>query len=125
MSNSPQSTVQLGGYSFPTNPLTINYEKPLSATYQETWGGGYITVYGQFVQDSTVEMQWPVLNYAQYQQLETLKAECANGSTLTYVSPQGVSSTVFFMELTNGSILPGGLYAMTDVKATLRLISTP
>ena len=122
MSNSPQTIVILGGYTFPINPLSIEYEKPISATYTETWTGGYITVFGQFVPDQTVKMSWPVLNYAQYQQLETLKAGL---TTYTYVSPQNISSTVFIMELTHGSILPAGLYAYTDVKMTLRLISTP
>jgi hypothetical protein len=122
MSSSPQTQVTLGGYAFPTNPYTINWERPISATYNPTWTGGYINVFGQFTQDQTVDFAWPVLNYAQYQELETLKAAL---SPITYVSPAGVSSTVFIMEVTNGSILPGGLYAYLDVKVRIQFISTP
>ena len=122
---SSQSHIVLNGYTFPTNPIDNNYDLPISASYTETWNGGYISVFGEFVQDQTFNYTFPVLNYAQYQQLESIKATCAGGSTVSHVSAEGLSCTVFMMELTKGSLIPGSLSAYSGVKCILRVVSIP
>ena len=93
----PQALIVLGGYTFVTNPTTYNYDTPTSSSYDPTFSGGYITNFGQFVTDYTINMSWDsgVLNYAQYQELETLKTTCASTGSLSFVGPDGLACTVF------------------------------